>query len=201
VIERLAADPVDGPILAELQAIAAEHPGPEPLDITDNCREATAMPKSPPSSSSTSSASANERSQPPDGVYRVQISLADVQRAGLSNEDGWTGTWTLTIDDGTYQMSCRPLADPGRDCGNSTYQGALDGGYVRGTGDVVYFVYDAEVHSALTGCATTPEVAPPCYPIPTYSVTWSLDGDLLTFSDSQPFVVYDKVLKPWTRIS
>ena len=40
VIDRLAADTVDGPILAQLQAIAAEHPGPETLDLPDNCLEA-----------------------------------------------------------------------------------------------------------------------------------------------------------------
>jgi len=193
VIERLAADPVDGPILAELQAIAAEHPGPEPLDITDNCREATAA-------GSGEFVVPDETSELPDGIYRVEVTLSDVQAAGIDNSPGWTGTWTLTIDDGTYQMTCRPIENPGKDCGSSTYEGPLEAGYVRGTGDVVHFVYDAEVHSALTGCATTPEVAPPCYPIPTYSVTWSLDGDVLTFSDSQPFVVYDKVLEPWTKI-
>jgi hypothetical protein len=193
VVERLAADPVDGPILAELQAIAAEHPGPEVLDVPDGCREATAP-------QDAAVVVPDEVSELPDGTYQVVITLADVQAAGIDNSPGWTGTWTLTIEDGTYQMSCRPVENPGKDCGSSTYEGALDAGYVRGTGDVVHFVYDAEVHSALTGCATTPEVAPPCYPLPTYSVTWSLDGDLLTFGDSQPFVVYDKVLEPWTRI-
>jgi hypothetical protein len=193
VIDRLAADPVDGPILAEIQAIAAEHPGPEPFDVPDSCRQATAAP-------SGERAVPDEVSELPEGVYRVEITLADVQAAGIDNSPGWTGTWTLTIEDGMYQMSCRPIENPGKDCGSSTYEGPLDAGYVRGTGDVVHFVYDAELHSALTGCATTPEVLPPCYPLPTYSVTWSLDGDTLTFSDSQPFMVYDKVLEPWTKI-
>jgi TRAP-type C4-dicarboxylate transport system substrate-binding protein len=193
VVERLAADLVDGPILAEIQAIAAEHPGPEPLDVPDSCREATAT-------QDAAMVVPDEVSELPDGTYEVEITLADVAAAGIDNSPGWTGTWTLTIEDGTYQMSCRPVENPGKDCGSSTYEGALDAGYVRGTGNVVYFVYDAEVHSALTGCATTPEVVPPCYPLPTYAVTWALDGDLLTFSDSEPFVVYDKVLEPWTRI-
>jgi TRAP-type C4-dicarboxylate transport system substrate-binding protein len=194
VVERLAADPVDGPILAELQAIAAEHPGPEPLDIPDSCREAatptTAGVEVP-----------KDVSGLPNGTYRVTITAGDVEAAGITNDGGWTGVWTMTIEDGTYQMSCRPVENPVKDCGGSSaYEGALEAGYIRGTGNVVYFVYDAELHSALTRCATTPEVAPPCHPLPTYSVTWSLDGDLLTFSDSQPLVFYDKVLKPWTRI-
>ena len=194
VIDRLAADTVDGPILAQLQAIAAEHPGPEPLDLPDNCLEATAAPQSGELHVPT------EVSGLPNGIYQVAITLADIQAAGIDNSPGWTGTWTLTVEDGTYDMTCRPIENPGKDCGSSTYEGPLEAGYLRGSGDVVYFVYDAELHSALTGCATAPEVAPPCYPIPTYSVRWSLDGDVLTFSDSQPFVVYDKVLEPWTRI-
>jgi hypothetical protein len=194
VVERLAADPVDGPILAELRAIAAMHPGPEPLDMPDSCREATAP-------QDAGVVVPDEVSGLPNGTYRVTITAGDLEAASISNDEGWTGVWTLTIEDGTYQMSCRAVENPVKDCGgSSTYEGALEAGYVRGTGNVVHFVYDAEMHSALTGCTTTPEVLPPCHPLPTYSVTWSLDGDLLAFSDSQPFVVYDKVLEPWTRI-
>ena len=84
--------------------------------------------------------------------------------------------------------------DQGLRRGRQRLRDPLEAGYVRGSDGVVYFVYDAELHSALTGCDL------PCFPLPTYSVRWSLDGDVLTFSDSQPFVFYDKVLEPWTKI-
>ncbi len=60
-----------------------------------------------------------EVSELPDGVYRVEISLDDVEAAGLSNADGPTGIWTLEIDDGTWVQSCVPLDLPGTDCGNT----------------------------------------------------------------------------------
>jgi hypothetical protein len=187
IIDRLAADDVDGPLLAEIQAIAAEHPGPESLDVPESCRVATASAiggASPP----------NEVSGLPDGTYRVRITLDDLAAERVANNEGWTGTWTLRIEGGEYQLTCQPVDDPGRDCGNTTFEGPPEAGYVKGTGDVVHFVYDAELHSALTGCAL------PCFPLSPYSVRWSLDGDVLTFSDSEPFVVYDKVLKPWNKI-
>ena len=53
----------------------------------------------------------------PDRVYRVANTEADVARAGLDNSGGITGTWTLRVADGTFQLSCRPLESPGTDCG------------------------------------------------------------------------------------
>jgi hypothetical protein len=108
----------------------------------------------------------------------------------------------MTIEDGVYQLACRAIETPGRDCGINTYEGPLEAGYVRGPGNVVYFVYDAEVHSALTGCETMPEVQPPCYSIPTYSASWSLDGDVLTFANTDSdFSAYHLTLVPWTKIA
>jgi hypothetical protein len=69
----------------------------------------------------------------------------------------------------------------------------LDAGYLRGTGDTVYFVYDAQLHSQLSGCEL------PCHPLPPYRVTWALDGDSLRFSDLSGWAL-DKVLTPWQKI-
>jgi TRAP-type C4-dicarboxylate transport system substrate-binding protein len=47
-----------------------------------------------------------EVSELPDGVYRVEISLDDVEAAGQSTQLGSTGIWTIEVDDGTYVVSC-----------------------------------------------------------------------------------------------
>jgi hypothetical protein len=52
-------------------------------------------------------------------VYQVEISVADVTAAGYDNSDGTSGITTICVKHGTYTWSCRPLADPGKDCGNS----------------------------------------------------------------------------------
>ena len=78
---------------------------------------------------------------------------------------------------------------------NLTFDTTLDAGFVRGTGNTVYFVYDAELHSELSGCEL------PCFPLPTYSVTWELEGDSLRFSDLEGGEFYEKVIKPYRKIS
>jgi hypothetical protein len=52
-------------------------------------------------------------------VYQVEISVADVTAAGYDNSDGTSGITTIRVKHGTYTWSCRPLADPGKDCRNS----------------------------------------------------------------------------------
>ena len=75
----------------------------------------------------------------------------------------------------------------------------LDAGYLRGSDGVVYFVYDAKVHSELSGCE------PPCFPVPTYSLIWEVDGDDIIFSDLQGGEAVDtwageKMIEPWRKI-
>ena len=88
----------------------------------------------------------------PGGEYRAAITTADVTAAGLDNSDGNSGMWTLTIQRGKYQMRCRPIDDPGIDCGGSVQNLPLDAGDVRGTGNTVTFVHDPELISKLSGC-------------------------------------------------
>lgn len=185
VVEQLADDPATGPLLEQVQGVAAEHGRPDVPDVPGGCRAAAPEDELGPVPEEVSSL--------PDGLYRVEITLADVEAAGASNGPGYTGTWTLEVSDGTYAMTCTPLEDPGRDCGNTVTNDVLEAGYLRGTGDTVYFVYDAELHSQLSGCEL------PCTPIPTYRVTWALDGDSLQFSEMRGFAL-EKVLKPWQKI-
>ena len=143
----------------------------------------------------------DEISSLPEGVYRVDVNLVDVDGAGLSNGSGWTGTWTMTIQDGTYAMTCRPIEDPDVDCGGAFSTGeiphdaVLEAGYVRGSENVIAFVYDADIHSRLTGCEL------PCFPLPTYEMTWALDGDTLTFGEGPgSYEAYQMMINPWTKV-
>jgi TRAP-type C4-dicarboxylate transport system substrate-binding protein len=187
VVDQLADDPVTGPLLEQIQGVAAEHGRPDVPDVPASCRAAAVEDELGPVPEEVSSL--------PNGLYRTEITLADVEAAGATNGPGWTGTWTLEVSDGTYALTCTPLDDPESDCGHAGTDDVLDAGYLRGTGDTVYFVYDAQLHSQLSGCEL------PCNPLPPYRVTWAMDGDNLRFSDLSPEVgALDKVLTPWQKI-
>jgi TRAP-type C4-dicarboxylate transport system substrate-binding protein len=196
VVERLAVDAAATSVLTDIRAVAAEHPGVDAPEVPASCRDAATA-----AITATVGAVPNQVASVPDGLYRVSISLHDVEAAGFSNEQGWTGTWTLEIERGTYQLRCRPLDMPGKDCGNvnfnqdNPFDTVLEAGLVRGTGDTVYFVYDATVHSKYTGCAL------PCFPIPTSSFTWTLVGDTLTMHRMGGTGSVERVIKPWRKVS
>ena len=128
------------------------------------------------------------------------MTLDDLDAAGVNNAKGYSGTWTITIDNGTYAYTCRPNALPGTDCGHTTYESeadyafVLEAGYLYGDDRAVQFVYDAAVHRSLADCE---ECAGP----PTKHVGWTLDGDQLTFSDvGQPVVDQLLIVEPWTKV-
>jgi dipeptidyl aminopeptidase/acylaminoacyl peptidase len=142
-------------------------------------------------------------SELPDGVYRVEITLDDVEAAGQTNQFGSTGLWTIEVDDGTYVIDCSPRDLPGIDCGNGG-RGIVEAGHVRGTGNTVWFVYDVEMISELQGCQLPASNEPGhCYSdVVDYHLDWTLDGDTLTFSNYGPrdwgsgFTI-----EPWTMIA
>ena len=197
VIDQIAGDPVSGPLLAEIQVLAAEHGGPEALDVPTECR---LMPAEA-DGGGPGTTIPEQVAGIPDGLYRVEISAADVEAAQFSNSQGLSGIWSLEIEQGTYFISCRPLDDPGKDCGNFvfddevTFDPIFEAGFVRGSGNTANFVYDAEIHSELTGCEL------PCFPLPTYSVIWVLEGDALRFSDLKGIEFNEKVIKPYLKIN
>ena len=190
VLDGLAADPANGALLTEIQAIAADHPEPDVPTVPEDCRRGTV------DAPSTGGVSA-ETADLPDGEYRVEITTDDVAAAGLDNRDGKSGTWTLTVRDGTYEMRCRPLDDPGIDCGQSVEDGPLDVGYLRGTGQTVTLVYDPELMSELTGCKLPVSSTLPdhCGPAGDVTLTWEIEGDSLTLSGNVWWG-----LEPWTKI-
>lgn len=193
VIDALNASEADQALLAEVLAIAAEHPDADVLNVPDDCiGDAPADPLAEVP---------DEVSSLPDGQYRTEIRLADLTAGGVDNGPGWTGTWTLTIENGTYVLTCRAIESPGKDCGNTTFEGPLEAGDLLGGDDVVYFDFDPELMSHLTGCQL-PATAEPghCYDAGTYRAGWTLDGNRLTFADAGEAAPYHLTLAEWQRI-
>ena len=194
VVAGLAADPISGPLLADIQAIAAKYPEPDVPDVPASCQQAA--------SADTGGLGAipEEVSAIPDGTYRQEVTLADVEAAGLPTGPGFTGTWSLRVEDGTYQLTCRVLDDPVHDCGNSNgEEGPLEAGHLRGTGNTVHFVFDVALMSDLTGCHLPAANQPgDCYEVGPYRMTWALDGDklALTGDGAAGFAI-----EPWHKIS
>jgi hypothetical protein len=92
----------------------------------------------------------------------------------------------MKVRRGTYEVSCRPIDGPGRDCGGATLEQTgvpLEVGDLRGTGESVYFVPDAKRLSRITGCKLpTSETLPGhCGPDNFYQISWAVSGDRLTF--------------------
>jgi TRAP-type C4-dicarboxylate transport system substrate-binding protein len=194
VIDALGADPETAPLLAEVRAIAERHPDPDVLDVPPGCAE-------PADANSPDASIPIEPSALPDGTYRTEISLADVEAAGLDNGPGWTGMWTLQVSDGTYALSCRLLDLPSKDCGNSGLpEATYAAGLLRGSGNRVTLVFEAEALAEHVGCALPISEEPPCIETPPVTMTWALDGDELTFSDASGEVEAAFVLQPWQKI-
>jgi TRAP-type C4-dicarboxylate transport system substrate-binding protein len=187
----------DSPVLAAIRRIAAAHPQPDVLPIPAGCAVGDARPPSRGTVPTSVSAL-------PDGIYRTQLTRANVLAAGVSIDDGNPpGTWTLKIAKGTYQLSCRPIANPGEDCGGTDTDQPLDVGDLRGSGKTVYFVYNGRRLARLTGCQM-PEsnvAAGHCFAGGTYRMDWSFANGSLRFSNYvAPGTNQQYLVKAWTKI-
>ncbi len=197
VIDKLAADPVSGPILAGIQAVAAQYPQVEEPDVPASCRDIASNVPSP-------SIPATESSLP-NGTYRMQVTQADAKRLGVPMEYGPTGTWTLTVEAGTFALSCKFIDQPDIDCGHSHADGAtVEAGRLLGTGDTAFFVGDVDMLQKENGCLLPVSQTQDghCFVIPPYWLDWSLTGDQLMFSNqggNPDGLEYE--IAPWTRIN
>jgi TRAP-type C4-dicarboxylate transport system substrate-binding protein len=193
VLDRLAADSVNGPTLTKIRAIATRFPQPVTPDVPADCKQA-------PSQAGAVGTVPSQASTLPDGVYRVQIAVPEVEAAGLNNGDGASGTWTMTVRHATYEVRCRPISDPGHDCGNSVTDLPVEVGALKGAGHTVYFVPDAQRISRLTGCKLPVSETLPghCGPDTPYPANWAVSGGELAFAG------YDTGaglgIKPWKKI-
>jgi TRAP-type C4-dicarboxylate transport system substrate-binding protein len=177
VLDKLAADPTSAQLLGDLQAIAAQHPGPEAPDVPASCAQGVADNGSlGPVPASTSALA--------DGVYRRQVTHDDVAAAGGDPGDHPAGIWTLTVRRATYEVRCRPVPGPGQVCGGTVEDRPLEVGDLRGTGKIVYFVPDAQRLSWLTGCKlpVSNTLSDHCGPDDPYRVAWAISGDKLTLT-------------------
>jgi hypothetical protein len=161
-------------LLTKIKAVAAEYPAGEPLKVDSDCRKGASV--------SDLSAGAVPRTTAaiPDGVYRVQISTDEVLAAGLDNHDGTSGTWTMSVRRGRFEVRCQPFSAPGEDCGGSTQSEPFEWGALRGKTNVVYFVSDNGE--------------------PPVAVRWTFKSGELRFSNPDLTRGWERVLKPWQKI-
>jgi hypothetical protein len=165
-------------MLDAVRAAIGPRPAAEPLLLDGSCRQddIAAGPEAIP----------RTVAPVPDGTYRKQITLDDVVAAGLTNNDGLTGTWTLTVHDGRYELRCRPIDLPGVDCGGEVFDGPLDTGDLRGDDETLWWVYDARRLAEATGCLLPASdlQAGHCGALESYRMLWELDGRDLVLSDA-----------------
>jgi hypothetical protein len=183
VLDKLAADPTNAALLGDLQAIAAQHPGPQTPAVPANCAQGVADNRSPGQVPASTSAL-------PDGLYRHQLTHDQVAAAGGDPGSGPAGTWTLRVRGGTFQLSCRPVEGAGVSCGDSGIDTdtIVEAGDLRGTDRTVYFVNDSETLSRLSGCKLpATNQGDHCGPPVTHRMTWALSGDHLSFTDFQEY--------------
>lgn len=195
VIDKLAADPRNGPVLRAVQAVGAAHPATDAPEVELSCRQGTSVGAQP-------DAIPAEVSALPDGVYRAELTVADVTGAGLDNHAGESGTWTLTVRKSTYELRCRPIDNPGVDCGHSVTDRPLDVGDLRGSGDSVSFVPDLPRLSKVSGCTLPPSEtkAGSCPPAGPYRLRWSAGDGRLRFTDLSRLEGHELVLEPYRKI-
>ena len=115
----------------------AGHPGPEPIDLPEECSTEVdgvdRVGRRPGEVSSLSEGPTGSRSR--RRTWSAPRSPAPA---------GYTGTWTLPVDGGQYQIICRPLDDPPGTTVGTRRRRPFDAGDLRGRGSDAYFVLDVE---------------------------------------------------------
>ena len=193
VVHALAQDPEEGRLLKEVRAVAERY-APDTITVQDSCTTEANLPDD--------SDIPTNLAPIPDGTYRKQISEEEVVRAGLTNNDGTSGTFTLLVTDGHWYLRCRPLKSPGLDCGHTVDDGILDAGSFYGDDRVVWMVPETALLVEATGCqlpAGDTEGHCTLPPSPA-RLEWRLDGRDLVFSSQGLSLGFEWILKPYERI-
>lgn len=187
VLRDLRNDPETADLMRAVDRLAAKHPDADSLPPTGGCGGAAQQTGGLPTTDAPM----------PDGVYRAQIH--EEATAEVGNGEGWSGVWTLRMEDGTFALSCRPLDAPGTDCGHATTDEALEAGQLKGDATTVWFIGDPQLMSELTGCELPATVDDPdaCVVLPPYGASWRQQGDELFFTDTD---VHHLTLAAWERV-
>ena len=193
VVHELAENPDEAPLLKEVRAVAELYAS-DTITVQDSCTTETNLPDE--------SDIRPDLAPIPDGTYRKQISEEELARAGLSNNDGTSGTWTLQVTGGHWYVRCRPLEAPGLDCGHTVDDGILDAGSFYGDDRFVWMVSETALLRETTGCQLPAEdTEGHCTPpLPPAQLEWTLDGRDLVFRSAGKSLGFETILKPYERI-
>jgi hypothetical protein len=188
VLNDLRRDPETADLMKTVEELAQRHPDADEVSPVGGCDGTEPNNDGVPKTDAPI----------PDGIYRAEIPEAATAEVG--NGGGWSGTWTLRVQDGTYALSCRPLDLPGTDCGHTNTTDVLNAGFLKGDEATVWFVTDAQLLADLTGCELPPTTDDPdaCFMLPPDEASWRYDGDRLTFSGATE-LTYN--LAPWQRVA
>jgi hypothetical protein len=170
--------------------------------------EAVSSPTTSNTPSDLTAAVPTEVSDFPDGVYRTELTQADLQTLGV-DDLGMAGIWTLTVESGTYQLDCHTIADPGADCANNdpSVPEMVEIGTLRGASPTVWFVHDMARKSELTGCVRHSQAINGCGPEDGFHLNWREVPEGIVFSDYVGLgdeagpALANWIAQPWTRIS
>lgn len=191
-----------GVLLAGLLAACSSQSGPtQPV----GGRSTTPDAVSPRITSSAESARTPPATVPPipGGVYRTSVTWDDVLSLG-GDDPSDAGIWTLTVKPGTFALECRPLTNPGEDCGHhrptKTHPFLVEVGQLRGDSTTVWFVDDPALVAKLTGCD------PDCGAVDPYRLAWRATGSGLAFggdvgAGNPAETITNLTAKPWTKIA
>ncbi len=176
-VERLAADPIDGPLLTVVQGVAAAHPDVEAVTVPQRCTgdapPSTAVEDIPTSLSDI-----------PPGTYRMTVTEQDLIDAGIDagRVAGNDVVVTLVLKpDGTYRQFGDSIDDGVDDFANLLFEA----GTYRGEGSTVYFVPDVNEQRRLKAHGVNAAIDGPGFQLQTdpYAATWSGEQGMLAFSN------------------
>ena len=195
VIDQLARDPVEAPLLDTVQAAASRHPQPDILAVPASCREAEgaqAAPEIP-----------HQDSALPGGTFRVAISASDVDAAGVSNGPGWSGRGRCgsMMADTRCRAVHRGILGATAAIPSRTVPWRRGGFAARDISPISSMIRSDCPDSTGARCPASGAGDNQCDPLAPYPARWSLDGRTLTFTDipgaqTPPHLT----LKPWERI-
>jgi len=202
MLEKMAQDPVAGPLLSLIRATVAPFAPEAELDVALPCQGASA-----PGPGRDVGTVPSTRSDLPPGTYRITLTIADLRAAGVGEDrlTGNDGILTLIVKpNGTYEQWLDDIPQPND---GARPHMMWEVGEVRGSGDRVYFVPSLDELVALKAKGVVTACCDPGNGLQTtpYSVVWAAASDSeVTFTDlagiEDPIAQLWMVVNPYERI-